>query len=302
VWSPAGGNTATASALAAGTYTVNVTDANGCTTSSTVTINPSTGTTASFTGLDTVGCAPICVQFTNTSPAAASCSWDFGDNTTSTNCNTSHCYFTAGIYTVILTVTDANGCTATSTHTNMVNVYPQPNAAFTANPDTASEFDPEIQFLDNSTAANNWQWFFGDSTQSTSTLQNPIFTYSDTGSYTVTLIVSNSYGCVDTVTGEIFISPEYTFYAPNAFTPNGDGKNDIFLPMGTDIDEKSFHMWIFDRWGNLIFETTDFRKGWDGRANGGKDLAQIDTYVWKVSFNDLLHKRHKYMGKVSLIK
>ncbi len=302
VWSPSGGNNATADSLAAGNYTVNVTDANGCTTSSTVTINPSTGTTASFTGIDTTGCAPICVTFTNTSPAAAGCAWDFGDGNTSTNCNPTHCYLTGGTYSVILTVTDANGCMATSTHTNMVQVFPQPLAAFTADPDTASEFDPEIHFLDNSIGASNWQWDFGDSAHSSSIFQNPTFTYSDTGVYFVTLIVSNSYGCADTAVQEIFISPEFTFYAPNAFTPNGDGKNDVFMPVGTDIDEGSFHMLIFDRWGNLIYETKDFRKGWDGRANGGKDLAQIDTYVWKVSFNDLLRKNHKYTGKVSLIR
>ena len=301
-WSPGGGNSQTDSLLAPGTYTVNIVDANGCTTMDSVTILSSVPAVASFSGIDTTGCQPICATFTNTSPAATSCLWDFGDGFTSTNCNETHCYTVPGTYSVQLTITDGSGCTAIATHTNMVDVYPQPVASFIADPDTASEFDPVIYFQSTSTNTTNWLWVFGDSAQGTSTMANTNYTFPDTGSFAVTLYVSNSYGCIDSVTETIFIAREFTFYAPNAFTPNGDGKNDLFLPVGTAIDENSFHMYIFDRWGNLIYETRDFNKGWDGRANGGVDIAQIDTYVWKVSFNDLLRKNHKYMGHVSLIR
>ena len=301
-WLPTGGNNATANGLASGTYSVSVIDANGCLISDSVTINSSSGTTASFTGIDTTGCAPICVQFTNTSPTSVSCVWNFGDNTSSTNCNETHCYTNAGTYSVNLIITDASGCIASVTHSNMVQVYPQPIANFNANPDTASELDPVIDFVDNSTNSNSWLWLFGDSTQSNSTLQNPSHTYNDTGAYMVTLIVSNSFGCADTITGEIYISPEYTFFSPNAFTPNGDRINDLFMPVGSGFQPSTFHMIIFDRWGNLIFESSDLYQGWNGHANEGKDIAQMDTYIWKVTFSDWLNKKYAFQGKVSLIK
>ena len=305
-WIPTGGNNATATGLNSGTYTLKVIDANGCLISDSITINGSTGTTASFKGIDTTGCAPICVKFTNTSPTSVSCLWNFGDNTSSINSNETHCYVNTGefilVYPVNLIVTDIEGCTASTTHTNMVQVYPQPTANFIANPDTASELNPNIEFTNISTNSNLWFWFFEDLIPTNSTLENPSHTYNDTGAYGVTLIVSNLFGCEDTITGEIYIAPRYTFFSPNAFTPNGDGRNDLFFPIVSGFRTSTFHMMIFDRWGNLIFESSDLYKGWNGCAKEGKDIAQMDTYIWKVSFTDWLNVKHEFGGKITLIK
>jgi gliding motility-associated-like protein len=93
-----------------------------------------------------------------------------------------------------------------------------------------------------------------------------------------------------------------TFYIPNTFTPNDDPFNPVFLAYGTYIVE--FHFWIFDRWGNLIFESTDINKGWDGKVAGGAsgNIAQQDVYVWKAKFKDANNKKHEYIGHVTLIK
>ncbi|HLF46509.1 MAG TPA: gliding motility-associated C-terminal domain-containing protein, partial [Chitinophagaceae bacterium] len=91
-------------------------------------------------------------------------------------------------------------------------------------------------------------------------------------------------------------------YIPNCFTPNGDGVNDVFMPDGYGIDEQQFEMWIFDRWGNMIYYTEDLHKGWNGKANNGKEIAQIDTYVYKVRCKDVMGNRHTFIGKVSLVK
>jgi len=119
--------------------------------------------------------------------------------------------------------------------------------------------------------------------------------------YPVTQIGINQDGCTDTIASDVIIAPQATRYVPNTFNPNGDGKNDFFLAYGDFIDE--FHMMIFDRWGNLIFESNDIQKGWDGKANGGSELAQIDTYVWKISFTEKYSGHyHRIIGHVNLIK
>jgi gliding motility-associated-like protein len=92
-------------------------------------------------------------------------------------------------------------------------------------------------------------------------------------------------------------------YAPNAFTPlNVDGINDVFMPQGVGIDPENFEMTIFDRWGTEIYKTNDINKGWDGRANGGKNIAQIDVYVWKIKTKDYRGEDHSYIGHVTIVK
>jgi gliding motility-associated-like protein len=135
------------------------------------------------------------------------------------------------------------------------------------------------------------------------TLQNPVYSYSDTGSYVVELIVANSFGCTDTAFKTVTVIPEYALYAPNAFTPNNhDGLNDLFMPKGVGIDPNNFEMLIFDRWGNMIFKTTDINKGWDGHANKGSAVAQEDTYVWKIVTKDTKGNDHQYLGHVTIVK
>ena len=115
-------------------------------------------------------------------------------------------------------------------------------------------------------------------------------------------MVENANGCRDTITHSVWIQGEYFIFTPNAFTPdNQDGNNDVFIPKGIGI-ENDFQMFIYDRWGNLIYETDDVDKPWDGRANGGRDIAPQDVYVWLVYVRDNLGKKHQYIGHVTLIR
>jgi len=218
-------------------------------------------------------------------------------------CNAArHCYNVAGGYTVTYHVTDINGCSGTQTIIDYVNALPVPEAAFTSAPQQATIIDPEISFTDQSSSdVIIWNWNFGDLSGATSALQNPHYTYPDTGCYPVTLIVSNA-TCTDTVEHPVCIQPYFTFYAPNTFTPNGDRRNDVWMPLGIGIDPNNYHLMMFDRWGNLMFETYTWGEGWDGRANGGSSIAQIDTYVWKVDLKDVFHNRHQYVGHCNIIK
>jgi gliding motility-associated-like protein len=200
-------------------------------------------------------------------------------------------------------VIDVNGCPGTKSIIEPVKVLPIPVAAFSSSPQPTTILDPAISFSDQSTGnLISWTWTFGDPGDSVSILQNPIHTYTDTGCFNVTLIVVDTDGCKSQVVNPICIEPYFTFYAPNTFTPNGDGKNDIWMPYGVGIDPKNYDLIMFDRWGNLMFETHVWGEGWDGKANNGTDIAQIDTYVWKVVLKDVFHKKHQYIGHCNIIR
>ncbi len=284
-----------------------VTASDGCSTNAidtaTVTVNP--GSIAVFIGSDTVGCEPLTVTFTAVSNNGIIYNWNFGDGGTGIGSPITHTFTNSGTYTVTMTVTTSAGCTTVIAGNNNIVVNPVPNAEFTFSPNPGSYLSPTISFTDLSTITiNNWNWNFGDngSSSNTSTIQNPSHDYSGPGMFQTHLIVTNQFGCVDSVVHYVEIKDDFVFYAPNAFTPNSDGTNDKFLSLGVGWDITTFEMYIFDRWGNQIFYTDDYRKGWDGHANGGSNLAQIDVYVWKVFLKDTSGGKHNYIGHVSIVK
>ncbi|MCC7301815.1 MAG: PKD domain-containing protein [Bacteroidia bacterium] len=284
------------------TYTVIITDNCGSpSVTSTVTVNVFALPQVAFAGDTLQGCAPLCVNFTNNTPNAATCSWIFGNNmATSANCSEQYCFNAAGTYNVTLTVTDGNGCINTQTLTNYITVFPVPSAQFSMSSSQVTMLEPNFCFTDMSTGATSWLWNFGDGNDTTQ--QNPCHAYADTGSYCITLEVENNEGCRSQITYCVEVDPEVAIYVPSAFTPNGDANNELFLPEGIGVDSRDFHMWIFDRWGNLIWETNQWGKGWDGKANGGSKIAQEDVYVWKIECVDQKNYRHQFVGHVSLIR
>ncbi|GAB4142381.1 MAG: hypothetical protein Fur0041_17500 [Bacteroidia bacterium] len=295
------------------TYTVTliVTNSNGC--SDTVQL-PATSAplpVVQFEGDTLAGCFPHCVNFTDQTTLATGTVtgwlWDFGDNTpNSTQQNPSHCFSVPGQYTITLTTTTSGGCSSTLTMPNMITVHPAPTASFSATPQVTTVMQTNVVFTDLSQGAPvTWSWDFGDpsTTGDTSSIQNPNYIYSTEygATYPVHFTVWNQFGCVDDTTLEVIVEPEFAFYIPNAFTPNGDGKNDGFF--GTGIGIASYQIWIFDRWGNMIFTTKDINEAWNGTVQGKSgEICQEDVYVWKVMITDVFNKKHKYIGHVSLIK
>ncbi|MBK7181762.1 MAG: gliding motility-associated C-terminal domain-containing protein [Bacteroidetes bacterium] len=274
------------------------------TDTSTVIIHPQA--VSFITVNDTAGCEDFTPTFTALSNIGVSYEWTFGDGSVAqTGSPIAHTYTTPGTYDITLSVTTAQGCTSTISSNQFIDVYPAPTAAFTSSPNPATSTAPLVLFQDQSVGAIFWAWDFGVPfvTSDSSSSQNPAYSYADTGIYVVQLIVSNSFGCTDTAYNDVEIQPEYVIYAPNAFTPlNHDGINDYFMPQGVGIDPNNFEMTIFDRWGNAIFKTTDINKGWDGKANGGDKVAQIDVYVWKIRTKDYRGDNHDYIGHVTIIK
>lgn len=310
-WMPGNmnGNSVQACPTATTTYTVTLTD--NCTTPSataTVTVAVNTPPAVNLATPNPAGCElpTFCTNFTSTT-TASSYAWSFTGGTPSTSSVQNPgpiCYNSAGSYGVTLTITDANGCTNSATVANMITVYPQPVANFSYSPTNATVLNSTVYFTDLSTNATTWAWNFDPFDQNAiSTQQNPSWFYSDSGFFQVTLIVMSADGCYDTVQQVVEIKPDFTFYAPNAFTPNGDGLNDLFIPEGVHWDSQSYELYIFDRWGMLIYSTTKITDGWNGRVNNtGNALVQEDVYVWKVIVKDNFGLRHQYVGHVSVIK
>ncbi len=309
VWAPGNvnGNNPSVSPTQTTTYVITATDANGCSSldSMVITINPTP--VATISSDVTSGCSPLTVNFSDVSTVASpgvitSWFWDFGDGNTSNQQNPSHTYTNPGPYTITLTVTTADGCTHTIVMNNYINVFSNPIAAFIAGPQPVTELNPTITFTDQSIGAVAWSWSFGDIAGSSSSDQNPVFTYSNPECYQALLTVTSADGCIDTTSELICIDPDVTLYVPNAFSPNGDESNEIFIPQGIGIDPNQFEMWIFDRWGNMIFYTDDLNKGWNGKVQGSDEVCQIDTYVWKIKAVDLMGKKHNLLGRVSIVK
>jgi gliding motility-associated-like protein len=309
-WTPAAGlnNTAVqnpvATPVSSTTYTVFVTDGCGSPSdSATVSVNViPNAPVPSFTSSDTVGCVKLCLNFNGSSvPPCVNAVWDFGDGSATGCGSVPHCYNKPGTYTVSLTVTDANGCIGSISKPNLILVNPLPVAAFSTSPYPVTLANANVSFTDLSSGAVSWSWQFGDSAKSFSVLQNPKFTFEDTGCYKVMLAIENTLTCKDTIRSKVCVQNEYAFYAANAFTPNGDGLNDIWLPVGTDLDMRDYELLIFNRWGDLVFSTNTIGKGWDGTtvSNGN---AQVDTYVWHVKLKDLQGTRYTYTGSLNLIR
>ncbi len=284
-------------------YTVSVSNTCGV-ASATVEIAVNQLPAVTYSVDDPDGCPQHCVSFSNTTANANQLAWAFGDGGVSTQTpNVPHCYDSTGVYTVTLVVTDMNGCTGALIKNNYITVYPEPIAKFIASPQETSILAPSVQFTEQCQNTTAWAWCFGDNLLSTSSDQNPKFDYNSPGTYKVQLVATNDYGCTpDTAWLEIIVKEDYVLYVPNTFTPNGDELNDIFRPVGMGIDIQTFEMWIFDRWGDMIFKTNNIDKGWNGHAKDGNYIAQQDTYVWKIRIVDFMGNNHALVGHINLIR
>jgi gliding motility-associated-like protein len=281
-----------------GNYSVTVTDANSCTATANVTVGQTGGPTATATSTN-----EICNQANGTATVIAQNGsgtytylWSNGQVTSTAT------GLAAGNYTVTV---DDGACTTIAT-AGVMNI-PGPTAGFSAHPTVVTPMDGPVSFLDNSSGnIVNWQWNFGDGSApgSGETTTHP---FENIGQYLVTLIVTDNNGCMDTVVDTIKVKEIFTFYIPNAFTPNGDGYNDFFTPRGLSVDPDHFDMQIFDRWGNLVFHTNKWlintAEPWNGTQNnkGTIDDVVMDVYVYRIRLKEIDGPKHDYVGRIALI-
>lgn len=246
------------------------------------------------------GCAPMSINFGDASTISGGSIvgwvWNFDDGNYSFQQSPVHVFPNDGTYYISLTVTTSDGCVYTDTLNFPITVYPQPVAGFNITPNNTSVYQPEVTFPDMSQGALYWEYDFGDNNYSNEA--SPSHYYTAPGTYDVMQIVTNGYGCSDTVTHPVYILEESTFYTPNAVTPNGDGLNEIFLPRGTGIVD--YQLYIFDRWGELLFETKDIDQGWDCTFKGS--FVKEDVYVWRAIITDINGDVNDYYGHFTVLR
>lgn len=234
-----------------------------------------------------IGCNPATINFNNLSVPIDSTYdivWDFGDGEQSFDISPSHVYRNPGIYSVSLDVTSPIGCNVMADFDSWIVVKDSPIADFTYSPQRPTLFNPTVSFFDQSIDANAWQWTFGE--DAISFIQSPTHTFQDSGLKYVQQVVFHENGCTDTATALIDVIPEVTYYLPNAFTPNNDSRNDLYMGAGILDGIMDFEMLIWSRWGELVFETDNHSEGWNGKMqNTGEDMP-IGVYVCKVRYTD----------------
>ncbi len=298
----------------------------GCKDTLTVPIVIHAKPAANFVALPQEGCEPLCVTFVNTSTQNAApvtetiiaYNWNYGDynalssNTASTP-NNKHCYTnpsdTTQRHSPELIITTSAGCKDTLKQTNSIEVYPLPKANFMLSDDVVTMLNPQVYITDQSHLGTTITWDYGNTeTQTIINANVPnstapyLYFYKDSGTYIIHQLVVTDKGCRDSTLKIIKVQPNYTFYVPNSFTPNGDGINDYFNVRGINI--KDLDMMIFNRWGELIARIQGVTsKGWDGTDIRFNLMSQQEVYVWKLEYTDVFDIKHRgLVGTVTLVK
>ncbi|MCF0207195.1 MAG: gliding motility-associated C-terminal domain-containing protein [Bacteroidales bacterium] len=266
-----------------------------------------------FTATVHEGCEPFSTTFTPFQHSSNTL-WEFGDYQFSDIYRPTHVYNKPGNYSVSLELTDNFGCHYYNTYNNYIKVNPKPKALFESTPELTGMLNSEITFINYSTGAQNYYWFFGDN--DSSLFEAPRHIYKKMGTFEIMLVAESSELCRDTTTREITIQNEFSFYAPTSFTPNGDGVNDCFRICGNGITPNGFSLAIYDRWGALVYKTTVYNGNescescgegaWDGTDYGSKingdAVCKSGIYKWFCSFQDWNGVIHDEQGTVMLIR
>ncbi len=314
-WTPSAGlSSATshiviASPVITTTYTLTGTSLNGCSSTINYVIDVMPSPQINFTANTFNGCPPLSVEFNDMSSGnIVTWNWNFGDpvsgaSNVSNIPNPIHIYTVPGFYNITLSIVNDSGCSSTFVNTNMINVFSEPIASFYISP-SIGNIDLPINFIDQSTNAISWFWNFGEHTsgnENFSNIPSPVHIYSTDGEYEVSLTITDANGCEDSTSNKVIIQDNYTLWAPTAFTPNGDGINEYFIPKGNGIDPDNFTMYIFDRWGKELYFTNSYNQPWKGTIGNSDVIAPQGVYVWVVYTSEKSGIKHKYIGRVTLI-
>ena len=297
--------------IGANTYRWSI-DVAGCTAYDDVIITYDVVPETGFTASPNTGCYPLTVQFYNATVGGTSFTWNFGDGQTSTVFSPSHTYNDPGEYTVTLSVPGPGGVDVE--YNQIVSIYDHPHAEFEVSPAIAYIPDDALRCFNHSTDGTEYLWNFGDG--NTSIELNPSYTYTSEGIYDVSLLVTNEYGCQDqfVINDAVEVILQGRIIFPNAFKPerdasdntegsNGTGTIEMFMPVNPDQTQANiaeYHLQIFNRWGQMVFESENVKEGWNGHYNN--QLAPQGVYVYKSWGKFISGKEFRVAGSVMLVR
>jgi gliding motility-associated-like protein len=279
----------TASNLPAGNYSVTVTDSKGCTGIASANIQSVPGFTLSSAS-ESEHCNlmdGIAIVFVNGTSNPLNFSW--AHNPVLNNDTAS------GIASGTYTVTVDDGLCTDSISIDVSSIS-GPTAGFILNPSVVNMDNPFVNIIDQSFGSSFWYYDLDDG--NSSNLASFTHTYSSDGNYLVMQIVSDTYGCSDTAYQSVMVRPSFSIYIPNAFSPNGDGTNDYFHPYATGIDLNSYEMRIYDRWGRIVFLSTDINNTWDGNYDKDSNFCNSSVFTYRIAFIGADGNNYVYFGKI----
>lgn len=250
-----------------------------------------------------IGCSPAPIFFNNLSTPIDSTytiTWDFGDGGSSSDISPTHTFTDPGFYSINVDLVSPIGCETSANFNNWIEIKPGPIADFTCEPEELNSFDSTVEVMDASTDAVDWFYTFGDG--GISYISEPSHTYRDTGMYTIMQVVKHQSGCTDTMFKQVDVLPVVSYHMPNAFTPNNDGLNDDFRGKGVLPGVSDFSMKIWNRWGEMVYETDEPSRGWNGEYHNKGSLLPGGVYVYTVHYTEPRGKKVELKGHVTLIR
>lgn len=249
------------------------------------------------------GCTPAAIRFSNTDFSGAgsgvSLRWAFGEGGSATLPNPLYTYRLPGVYQVTARLSAPNGCFREA-RIPEIRIGSGVIANFSFSPDNPKGNNQKLEFKDLSTNAQSWQWDFAGRGQSNAA--DPSFTFAESGTYEIRLIAASADGCRDTVVQEIRIAVAESVYWPNVFTPDGDGINDTFGPLGGLQGAEGYQLAIYSRWGNLIFQGKSAEDAWNGRMFNNGGILPQDVYFYRAVYKDTEGKDKVFEGIVTLLR
>lgn len=249
------------------------------------------------------GCSPVSVTFQNLSfpvDSTYTILWDFGDGNGGTEVSPTHLYEQVGIFDVSLDITSPIGCTSSAFFPELIDIRESPVAGFDYSPKTLSTLQSSVDFTDLSQNGQYWLWEFDQF--GTSYEREPSFTFPDSGRMVVKQYVSRENGCVDTALAILDIVPEIRYFLPNAFSPNQDATNEEFRAAGLFEGITNYEMTIWNRWGEMVFKTSEPMRGWNGLRMNTGDALPAGVYVYLVTFKGPRGRDYTYEGFATLLR
>ena len=295
--------------------TLIVTSNNGCSNQNTLVVTVHPKPVVNFTGENLSGCSPVCFTLNSTSvvnnpSTIVDYTWTLSNGVTynSTDPSVSDCFVNNTSNSIFigveLTATSNLGCSNSHFEPSFIEIYHNPIASFTFTPEKPDVYDATVTFINSSLYADNYNWNisgYGTSNDHSPVADFPLVPET----YDVELITTTDEGCSDTAYAVVDVLDRIIFYVPNTFTPDYDDYNQFFTPIFTSgFDPYDFNLLIFNRFGEIIFESNDASIGWDGTYGvESNEFVKDGTYVWKIEFKETMtDKRHVHTGHVNLLR